>query len=65
MNTNKAAIQVALHEVKHLEQQWREQMRNMLKAGLSPDDTIATIHHMTVVQVQLTKTIRKFEGDLA
>jgi hypothetical protein len=61
---NKAAMQVTLHEVKHLEQQWREQMRKMLKAGLSPDNTIDTIHHMTVVQVQLYKLMLELEGQL-
>jgi len=61
---NKVAIQVALHEVKHLDQQWREQMRSMLKAGLGPDDTIDTIRHMSYVQKQLDKAILKFTEEL-
>jgi hypothetical protein len=61
---NKAAMQVAVHEVKHLEQQWREQMRKMLKSGLAPDLLIETLGLMTVVQGQLTKTILKFTEEL-
>jgi hypothetical protein len=64
MNRNKAAMQVALHEVKHLEQQWRQQMRAMLTAGLTADMTIDTIHNMTYVQKQLDNAILKFTEEL-
>lgn len=57
---NRAAM-VAVHEVKHLEQQWKEQMRKMLTSGLSPDLLVEIIGLMTVVQGQLTKSILKFE----
>ena len=64
MNTNKEAMQVALHEVKHLEQQWRAQMRNVLKAEFGPDNKIDIIQHMTYVQRQLANAILKFEEEL-
>jgi hypothetical protein len=64
MSRNKDAMQVALHEVKHLEQQWRGQMRNMLTAGLSADNTIDTIHYMSYVQKQLDNAILKFTEEL-
>jgi hypothetical protein len=63
MNANKEAMAIALHELKHLEQQWRSQMRNMLVAGFGADTTIDTLQHMTYVQRQLDNTVLKFEEE--
>lgn len=64
MNNNKAAMQLTLHELKRLEQTWREQMRKMVKAKLDAENTIDTIQQMTVVQGQLCKLMLEFEGQL-
>lgn len=64
MNTNKAATQVTLHELKHLEQKWRLQMRSMVKAKLDAETTVDTLQQMTVVQGQLCKLMLELEGQL-
>ena len=64
MNANKAAMQVTLHELKHLEQKWRLQMRSMVKAKLDAETTVDTIQHMTIVQGQLCKLMLELEGQL-
>ena len=64
MNNNKNAMQITLQELKHLEQKWREQMRNMVKAKLDAETTVDTIQQMTVVQGQLCKLMLELEGQL-
>lgn len=64
MNANKNAMRITLHELKHLEQKWREQMRNMVKAKLDAETTVDTIQQMTVVQGQLCKLMLELEGQL-
>jgi hypothetical protein len=64
MNNNKSAMQITLQELKHLEQKWREQMRNMVKAKLDAETTVDTIQQMTVVQGQLCKLMIELEGQL-
>jgi hypothetical protein len=63
MNRNKEAMAIALHELRHLEQQWKAQMRNVLIAGFGADTTIDTLQHMTYVQKQLVNAILKFEEE--
>lgn len=64
MNRNKEAMGIALHELKHLEQQWKAQMIKVLEAGFGADTTIDTIQHMTYVQKQLNNAVLKFEEEL-
>jgi hypothetical protein len=64
MNTNKNAMRVTLHELKHLEQQWKAQIRGVLKAKLDAETTVDTIQHMTMVQGQLCKLMLEIEGQL-
>ncbi len=53
-NTNKGALLIVVHELKHLEKAWEAQMLKIVEAkGLSGRDIVDIVQEMTIVQGRL------------